>query len=44
MSIEAFTRLFDEVFTKGHLDAADQLVAPEIIDTSSPPTAAPVEP
>jgi predicted ester cyclase len=32
MSIEAFTRLFDEVFTKGHLDAADQLVAPEIID------------
>ncbi|WP_260725745.1 hypothetical protein [Dactylosporangium roseum] len=32
MSIEAFTRLFDEVFTKGHLDAADQLVAPEIIE------------
>jgi len=32
MSIEAFTRLFDEVFTNGHLDAADQLVAPQIID------------
>src|SRR2546428_63397 len=32
MNIEAFTQLFDEVFTKGHLDATDQLVAPEIID------------
>jgi hypothetical protein len=32
MSIEAFTQLFDEVFTQGHLDAADHLVAPEIIE------------
>jgi hypothetical protein len=24
MSIEAFTRLFDEVFTQGHLDASIQ--------------------
>jgi predicted ester cyclase len=32
MSIEAFTRLFDDVFTKGHLDTADQLVALEFID------------
>jgi predicted ester cyclase len=32
MSIETFIRLFDEVFTNGQLDAADELVAPELID------------
>jgi predicted ester cyclase len=41
MSIEAFTRLFDEVFTKGHLDAADQLVAPEIIEHQFVPDGSP---
>jgi len=41
MSIEAFTRLFDDVFTKGHLDAADQLVAPEIIDHQFAPDGSP---
>lgn len=41
MSIEAFARLFDEVFTKGHLDAADQLVAPEIIDHQFAPDGSP---
>jgi len=41
MSIEAFTRLFDEVFTDGNLDAADQLVAPEIIDHQFAPDGSP---
>ena len=41
MSVEAFTRLFDEVFTKGHLDAADQLVAPEIVDHQFAPDGSP---
>jgi predicted ester cyclase len=41
MSIEAFTRLFDEVFTKGHLDAADELVAPEIIEHQFAPDGSP---
>jgi SnoaL-like polyketide cyclase len=41
MSIEAFTRLFDEVFSKGNLDAADQLVAPEIIDHQFAPDGSP---
>src|SRR4029453_12995220 len=41
MSIETFTRLFDEVFTKGHLDAADQLVAPEIIEHQFAPDGSP---
>ena len=41
MSIEAFTRLFDEVFTKGNLDAADQLVAPEIIEHQFAPDGSP---
>jgi predicted ester cyclase len=41
MSIEAFTLLFDEVFTKGNLDAADQLVAPEIIDHQFAPDGSP---
>jgi predicted ester cyclase len=41
MSIEAFTRLFDEVFTQGRLDAADQLVAPEIIEHQFAPDDSP---
>jgi predicted ester cyclase len=41
MSIEAFTRLFDDVFTNGNLDAADQLVAPEIIDHQFAPDGSP---
>jgi predicted ester cyclase len=41
MSIDAFTRLFDEVFTNGHLDAADQLVAPEILDHQFAPDGSP---
>jgi predicted ester cyclase len=41
MSIEAFTRLFDEVFSNGQLDAADQLVAPEIIEHQFAPDAHP---
>jgi predicted ester cyclase len=32
MSINAFTRLFEDVFTRGDLAVADELVAPEIID------------
>ena len=41
MSIEAFSRLFDEVFTKGNLGAADQLVASEIIDHQFAPDGSP---
>lgn len=41
MSIEAFTRLFDEVFTQGNLDAADQLVAPQIIEHQFAPDTSP---
>jgi predicted ester cyclase len=41
MSIEAFTRLFDEVFTKGDLDAADRLVAPEFIEHQFAPEGSP---
>ena len=41
MSIDAFTRLFDEVFTQGHLDSADQLVAPEIIEHQFAPEGSP---
>ncbi|GGR13108.1 hypothetical protein GCM10010168_33610 [Actinoplanes ianthinogenes] len=41
MSIEAFTQLFDEVFTKGDLDAADRLVAAEIVDHQFAPDGSP---
>ncbi|WIM99477.1 ester cyclase [Actinoplanes oblitus] len=41
MSIEAFTQLFDEVFSKGDLDAADRLVADEIIDHQFAPDGSP---
>lgn len=41
MSIEAFTLLFDEVFTKGNLDAADQVVAPEIVEHQFAPDGSP---
>jgi predicted ester cyclase len=41
MSIEAFTQLFNEVFTKGNLDAADQLVAPEIVEHQFAPDESP---
>ena len=41
MNIEAFTRLFDDVLTNGHLDATDQLVAPEIIEHQFAPDGSP---
>jgi len=41
MSIEAFIRLFDDVFTNGHLDAADHLVAPDIIEHQFAPDGSP---
>src|SRR5689334_17179559 len=41
MSIEVFTRLFDEVFSKGDLDAADELVGREIVDHQFAPDGSP---
>jgi predicted ester cyclase len=41
MTIEAFSRLFEEVFTKGDLGAADRLVAAEIIEHQFAPDGSP---